>query len=354
MHVKLALESWMNKVFNLKSRTFEYYDDYTKDIEIYLLNKTGNEIHKVTLREAYPINMGEIQLDYNGGSNIVKIPVTIVYKWWESSWSESNGAPGSQFVPFAPTAGGQLNPGNAYYGNKTTPYEYLNSESQGMFTGATAMGGVLTNNPDSYLAFSPNGEFYGQMREFSSSVQQTFAKAGNELALAYDLSEASTPNAGVFIEDMKIYSKAISRDMTDYSQGLFDIASNINSLQGPAGLISNSMFGLSGTLSAIDGTLTNLGINNSPFTKVTGKLNQVASQLGVANMDVSKMASGISSIGANLLTVGSIFSEVNSDVKTRDGFTPLINKSLQNMSQTFSINGSNTMNSANALSKLFG
>jgi hypothetical protein len=64
MDVKYALENWIDSVFNRNTRSFNFYDSYTKDIEIYIVDKQGNDVHKVTLYEAYPVSIGNIQLDY--------------------------------------------------------------------------------------------------------------------------------------------------------------------------------------------------------------------------------------------------------------------------------------------------
>jgi hypothetical protein len=65
MDVKYALEDWLDSVFDRNTRSFNYYEQYTKDIEIYITDKYGKDVHRVTLFEAYPTAIGNIQLDYS-------------------------------------------------------------------------------------------------------------------------------------------------------------------------------------------------------------------------------------------------------------------------------------------------
>jgi hypothetical protein len=119
MDVKNAIESWMSQVFDRQNRQINYYDNYTKNVEIYLTDKAGNNAYKVTLFEAYPIAMGDIQLDYSA-EGIVKVPVTLTYKWWESSFYGNKYQ--EEFLPFKPQTSvqmpsflGSLQPGKIHY-----------------------------------------------------------------------------------------------------------------------------------------------------------------------------------------------------------------------------------------------
>ena len=152
MAVKEALESWVDSVFNRHTRTFNYYDSYTKNMQIIMTDKAGNDAHIVTLYEAYPTAIGNTQLDYSNES-IVKVPVTIAYKWWEQQFlGPQYEGQNQQFLRTLPTSvpvfNGIIAPGKAYYfnGAEFDGFEFLNAfptlsaESQGIFTGVTATG----------------------------------------------------------------------------------------------------------------------------------------------------------------------------------------------------------------------
>ena len=53
MAIRNRLEEWLNQVYNQKTRHIGYYDDYTKNISIYLTDKAGNVIYAVSLMEAW-------------------------------------------------------------------------------------------------------------------------------------------------------------------------------------------------------------------------------------------------------------------------------------------------------------
>jgi hypothetical protein len=56
-----------------------YKKGYTSNIEIFVYDDNGNVSLKVTLREAFPVSMGEIQLNWTDTDDFVKIPISFSY-----------------------------------------------------------------------------------------------------------------------------------------------------------------------------------------------------------------------------------------------------------------------------------
>lgn len=75
---------WINTVFNIHSKTVNYYDEYVSDVNIYGLDAYGNDAYRVTLHEAYPIALGNLDLSY-ADSELQSVSVTLSYKHWTSS-----------------------------------------------------------------------------------------------------------------------------------------------------------------------------------------------------------------------------------------------------------------------------
>jgi hypothetical protein len=60
-----------------------YKDDYAVDIYLYVFDDRNNEIFKIVLRDAYPIFVGDVQLNWGDTNSLMRIPVTFtVYDWY--------------------------------------------------------------------------------------------------------------------------------------------------------------------------------------------------------------------------------------------------------------------------------
>lgn len=80
---------WQAAVVNLDSNTFNYYDEFTSDVHIMTLDNTGNFSYMVTLYEAYPLNVGMVDLSYSNMNSTQTITVTMSYKYWKTDTNDS-------------------------------------------------------------------------------------------------------------------------------------------------------------------------------------------------------------------------------------------------------------------------
>ena len=93
------MHKWLQAVFNfndksapdsvtnsgLPNNTFAYPKDYFGIIELIQSGEDqDSEILSVSLQEAYPINIGDITVDWNNQDTLTKIPVTFTYTYWNS------------------------------------------------------------------------------------------------------------------------------------------------------------------------------------------------------------------------------------------------------------------------------
>jgi len=96
------MHKWLQAVFNFNNKsapnsqtnrglypnTFAYPKDYFGTIEIiqyFDQDEDQQEVFSIQLEEAYPISMGDIQLDWNNIDTLTKISVTFTYTYWNSS-----------------------------------------------------------------------------------------------------------------------------------------------------------------------------------------------------------------------------------------------------------------------------
>lgn len=57
----------------------EYKDNYVAQIEIIVFDETGKEQIKVSLRDAFPISIGDLSLDWNDNNTIMHLPVFFAF-----------------------------------------------------------------------------------------------------------------------------------------------------------------------------------------------------------------------------------------------------------------------------------
>jgi len=99
---------WLQSVYNFNDKTplggrtargligntFAYPKDYFGTITLTVYNEQkpdgenqedGNPVVTYYLEEAYPINMGDVQVSWENSDQILKLPVTFAYTYWDSA-----------------------------------------------------------------------------------------------------------------------------------------------------------------------------------------------------------------------------------------------------------------------------
>jgi hypothetical protein len=61
------------------------YGTYLADIEVNQLNQAGGTVKKYKIRNAFPANIGAIDLDYNQATDIEQFTVEMAFDYWTSS-----------------------------------------------------------------------------------------------------------------------------------------------------------------------------------------------------------------------------------------------------------------------------
>ena len=89
MREKKYFDEWQNKIVDQKTGNIGFFDDYICDITIQKFSRnavdfTDTPTYEVTLFEAWPSIVSEVQLSHSGGTEAMKLPVTFQFKKWES------------------------------------------------------------------------------------------------------------------------------------------------------------------------------------------------------------------------------------------------------------------------------
>jgi len=67
-----------------------YKENYAVNVEIFVFKETGEQILSVMLREAYPVALGAVALNWGDTNNIVKIDVGLTYFDWYNTDTKYN------------------------------------------------------------------------------------------------------------------------------------------------------------------------------------------------------------------------------------------------------------------------
>jgi hypothetical protein len=81
MFVKELFDTWMEAIQDPETRLFNFYDNYTVDISIYVEDTLNKKRYFVGLKEAYPKSIDPIQLD-TSSKDIMKMNVHFAYKYY--------------------------------------------------------------------------------------------------------------------------------------------------------------------------------------------------------------------------------------------------------------------------------
>jgi len=79
---RVFFEKWQYTAFNQQTWNLGYYNDYIGSVEIYLLDKQDKRRYGIKLWECFPKEIGPTDLSYGTNNEIIKLPVTINFRYW--------------------------------------------------------------------------------------------------------------------------------------------------------------------------------------------------------------------------------------------------------------------------------
>ena len=81
---RVFFESWQEMAWDKGTWNAKYYKDYIKEIEIYVLDVKNTRRYGIKLMECFPKEIGPSPFDAGPAGDIVKIPITMQYRYWET------------------------------------------------------------------------------------------------------------------------------------------------------------------------------------------------------------------------------------------------------------------------------
>lgn len=80
MKERQFFEDWMDLICSRSNYKFEYYENYVTTFEINVLTKQDQQSYRVLVEEAYPKQMGDIQMGYDKDNEYLKQDVTFSFR----------------------------------------------------------------------------------------------------------------------------------------------------------------------------------------------------------------------------------------------------------------------------------
>ena len=348
MIAKRSLDEWLNSVFNRGTRTLGFYDDYTRNVDIFVTDKAGKVVYCHRLFEAYPKNISDIQLGYSG-ETVLKVDVTLVYKW---SGKQDVSETGENSIQ---TDGNisKTDPFNSRQYDKTINYGARSSRdnfsnmgnefdrySEGLGDSLYGSGAGSSSRINPLRGETFAGILDVDMANYGALMRENFSRASNINVAAFGSSsmEASLSN------QLILGSKAISRDMGNYSSAMSTLGQSLNDVVRPISGITTSMFSLGQSLSIVNNTLGAHGIG-TPFSGAISDINRYAGTLAQVST-LAGIPGQLSGFGSALSATGGVFNETVSKMRNLPGYTNNVESAIRNMSETFINGGTNTQNIA--------
>jgi hypothetical protein len=79
---RVFFENWQRLAFNEKTWNIGYYNDYTSQMEIYVLDKQNKRRYGVKLWEVFPKSIGANEMAYDANNTLLLTPVSFTFRYW--------------------------------------------------------------------------------------------------------------------------------------------------------------------------------------------------------------------------------------------------------------------------------
>ena len=89
LSVRRYFETWQTAAVNISSNTMNFYNEYTADIRIKVLDIEDGCDYYVDLYEAWPSSVSQIDYSYSNTDTAQSIMVIMQYKYWQASHDDT-------------------------------------------------------------------------------------------------------------------------------------------------------------------------------------------------------------------------------------------------------------------------
>lgn len=100
--------TWANSIFDQETKNFEFYEDYISSITILQFANSGDYVYGVELEEAYPVDLGQIDLGYDQTDAIETFTVQFAYRTWKQIEIDSLESFATALIPVVASESGLI------------------------------------------------------------------------------------------------------------------------------------------------------------------------------------------------------------------------------------------------------
>ena len=80
---KKYFDDWQNSIVDPELFDASYYEDYTATIYLYVYNNASSKVYGIMFMEAYPLNVGAVNLSMSQNNDHGRLSVTFAYRRWK-------------------------------------------------------------------------------------------------------------------------------------------------------------------------------------------------------------------------------------------------------------------------------
>ena len=341
--VKEYFNSWLQSVFDTRTRSVGYYKDYAKPLTISMSDKEGNETYKIVLHEAYPKAINDISLAYSDNAPI-KLNVSVQYKWWSNDDAEP--------------AEEEIMTDTESSLNFTGVVDGLNVGAQASFSNPfnsnlpTSIGAGISDVTNR-LQSLPYVNVGAALVKNGPIIGSDILSISNLCSKSFYNTDLTTPD-GVFGDASKLLgnlTKSLGSGFNEFGGGLVNLGKNLTALTAPVSALKGSISSISGTLNNINSLANTLGIKNTGLSKVVTNLNRVNSKLNSVSK-LSAVSAGLSGVGAGMTSINTGLRVLSETITTLPGSTSDMENTLSKLGDMIGLHSSNVNNTASELLNL--
>lgn len=82
MRERKYFELWQQTIVNVNMNSMNFYNEYVMPVHIMQLDKDGQVTYQVTLIEAYPISISDVNSSFASQNEVSQCSVTMAYRHW--------------------------------------------------------------------------------------------------------------------------------------------------------------------------------------------------------------------------------------------------------------------------------
>lgn len=311
LNIRKNLEKWFNQVYNVETRSLGYYDDYVRDVTIFVTNKEDKVIYACVLREAWIQSISDSQLSYADG-NVIRIPVTLTYKWWDQLKTTGGQNEPTEQVTYGKSVSDATSGQNVLTGGVpgssigqetlTSSGQLIQTEAAGNSTGIGLFGNQQVANPRVVAAMPTDIQsalYFAQ--ETSSTVAASVGQTVNSAANSIQNYNNQNPSTTNVLSILKVGCMNISRDTWQIQQTMQQLThEGVNTNPTPyINALTQSSMNYSNTLENMNAQMIDAGYD-SPFGNSIEQFTQIRHTPQSLSSQIQNIGCGVSTAGAEL------------------------------------------------------